>query len=204
MTLDSLSDLDMVFNAQGISEIQTPQGPGFKVVVPAAMYPPWTTDMKAVLAVWEYPTSPIGQVEDWTYKFMFPSSGNPNGLPDAWTGGLLWEWHTQTMSGNHLAIDGRAAANGPYFRFELYDPATGDYRRSLGPRVQFDHWYTARMQLKWSHGSDGWIKCWLDGAQVTDLTGATLKAGESPKLQFGFYADAQKNNEVHFAGIRRA
>ncbi len=143
----------------------------------------------------------IGSTQDWSGKFMFPSVGNVSGFPAAWRG-VVWEWHTASMSGNHIAIDpdGR-------LRIGAYNPVDQWYRYGYDPagQVQTDHWYSWRIQLKWSHGSDGFLKGWLDGNLIADFTGATLKAGESQYLQFGFYSGpGSARNEVIHAALRKA
>ena len=39
---------------------------------------------------------------------------------------------------------------------------------------------------------------------MEDFVGATIKSGETAKLQFGFYSLRQFTNEIHFAGVTKA
>ena len=134
----------------------------------------------AFLADADHLVQGAGYTEDWSGKVMFPSRGNPAGFPKEWHAGVLVEFHTETASGMHLAIDGRGRA--PRFRFAVHDPATDGYRFSYAPnRIRFGHWYSWRMKIKWSYERDGYFRGWLNGRLVAASDGATLKPGEQPE-----------------------
>jgi Polysaccharide lyase len=191
----------------GIWEVGTRYGPGFKVVCTAEMVAPWPShehQTKAVfLADADHLVQGVGYTENWSGKLMFPSRGNPGGFPKRWHAGVLVEFHTQTASGMHLAIDGRGPV--PRFRFGIYDPTTDDYRFVYAPnRIRFGHWYSWRMTIRWSNGRDGYFRGWLNGRLLATYDGPTLKQDDDhPKLQFGYYSIAELRNEVWYAAIRR-
>jgi hypothetical protein len=66
--------------------------------------------------------------------------------------------------------------------------------------VRFDQWVPFSIDVKWSYGSDGFTKLVIGGETLVDRTGPSLPRGQSPKLQFGYYAVRQLRNEVWFAG----
>ncbi len=189
----------------GIWEVKTRYGPGFKLVCTPEMTSPWEGehDTKvAFLADADHLVQGAGYTEDWSGKVMFPSRGNPAGFPKEWHAGVLVEFHTETASGMHLAIDGRGRA--PRFRFAVHDPATDGYRFAYAPnRIRFGHWYSWRMKIKWSYERDGYFRGWLNGRLVAASDGATLKPGEQPKLQFGYYSVAELRNEVWYSQIQK-
>lgn len=189
----------------GIFETATRYGPGFRAVVTPEMTAPWGGKQAWLVDV-DHLTphdSFLGTVEKWSGKFMFPSSGNPNGFPRHWHAGLLWEWHTESMSGNHFAIDGWSFAQ-PRLRFGVVKP-DGSYHFFFSRKnIQFDHWYSWRIKIKWSYGSDGFLEAAINDELRVNHTGPTLKQGERPYLQFGYYATPQLRNEVWFAEIRRS
>ena len=167
----------------------------------------WNSSTKDILAQKREDVAVVGSTEDWSFSFMLPAAGNPSGVPNRWHAGVLWEFHTQSDSGHHLAIDGRQSDGGPRLHFARYEPPWtpgSSYKHSYDSApLKFDHWYQCRMQIKWSSGDDGFLKFWLDGAVLDDYSGPTIKPGERGYLQFGYYSVAELRNEVWFAGIHR-
>jgi Polysaccharide lyase len=190
----------------GIWEVGTPHGPGFKVVATPEMTSPWGGKLAWLVDVdhltpW---ARFLGTTEDWSGKFMFPSTGNPNGFPKEWHAGVLWEHHTETETGHHIAIDG-STPRGSRIRFGVHNAAANNYRFSwANAPIVLGHWYSWRLKIKWSTGSDGFVQGWLDGKRLVNYRGPTIKVGEHPKLQFGYYATRQLRNEVWHAAIRKS
>lgn len=189
-------------NGGGMFEVSTPYGAGFRFKVTSEMTVPsggqlsLVSDQNHLLPY----GGTVGRTEDWSGRFMFPSAGNVNGFPGGWRG-VVWEWHTASMSGNHISLD---LATGR-LQFAVYLPGTSSYRYAISPlALQLDHWYSWRTQLKWSWGTDGFFKGWLDGVQLANFTGATVKQNEQPWLQFGFYCGNHSySNEALHAEIRQ-
>jgi hypothetical protein len=190
----------------GIWEVGTPHGPGFKVVATPEMTSPWGGKLAWLVDVdhltpW---TRFLGTTEDWSGKFMLPSTGNPNGFPKDWHAGVLWEHHTETETGHHIAIDG-STPRGSRIRVGVHNAAANNYRFSwANAPIVLGHWYSWRLKIKWSTGSDGFVEGWLDGKRLVNFSGPTIKVGEHPKLQFGYYATRQLRNEVWHAAIRKS
>jgi len=164
---------------------------------------PWDSTTKVDLAVMPYESSPYGTTEDWSGNLMFPSAGNPNGFPKVWHAGVLWEFHTETASGLHLALDNTSFST-PRFRLGVYTGPNTYKIYNSQTSVSFDRWYAWRLRVKWSTGSDGFVQGWIDSEQVVDYSGPTIVSSEHPKIQFGFDAKNQRRNEVWFANVHKS
>jgi chitodextrinase len=210
--IDSFSDLSGGFQPSwvnpvvpggsgggGLWEIATPLGPGFKFVATDQMPAPWDSSTKLSYAQKRYDVSPVGQYEVWDFEMLFPSSGNASGWPQSWSSGVLWEWHTATASGQHVAVDPGSGR----FRVGIHKGQAG-YEFVSGPPIPLDRWVPCKIEVKWSSSSDGVLRVTIDGQQVTNYSGPTLIPGEVPYLQFGWYGARQLRNEVWFAGIRKS
>ena len=179
----------------GIWPISTPAGPGFDFIVTDQAVTTWNPKTKAILAM-KTLTSPIGKAENWTFNLYLPKQS----LIQDWHAGVLWEFHTKSSSGHHLALDpdgtfriGRQSAYG-----EIYSFTSG------GP-VPWDRWVPVAYDVKWSLGGDGYLRVSIDGQQYLNYSGPTVFANDGdPFLQFGFYSrlGAGLTNEVRFSDIR--
>ncbi len=183
----------------GTWQVSTPQGPGFKMVVTPEMTVP-SGGKTALIADIDHLVQGEGYTEDWSGMVMFPAAGNPNGFPRNYPDwGLFWEFHSQLGVPAQMGIDTTEA---PY-RNHIYVKSMG--RKQLAPSaLEYDRWYSWRILVKWSSGSDGLFEWWLDGVKLASWTGPNLAGGESPYLQFGFYGSPELRNEVWHAQIRRA
>jgi hypothetical protein len=185
----------------GLWEVATPQGPGFKFVVTSEMQVASGGKMGLIADI-DHLTL-VGQTEDWSGMFMLPSSGN-TGFPPYGGWNCLWQWHMSNTGTTYHQLGVDALQNKLYVR--SYDP-TGGYQNTqvatAAAPLQLDHWYTFRIQVKWSSGADGFFRAWIDGTQLADWPGPTIPAGEKPYLQFGFYSAAQFTNEVWYAKLRK-
>ena len=185
----------------GIFEVSTSRGRGFRFVVTPEMRVASGGKVAQIGDV-DHLVRGEGHVEDWSGVVMFPRSGNPGGFPRGlrdW--GCLLEFITGP-DGVHTQLGVDSVLNRLYFR--VLDPRTGGRRKALGrSTIVFDRWYAFRIRLRWSSGPDGFAQFWLDGRRLASWTGATLKPGEHPHLQFGFYTAARLRNEVRWAQLRR-
>jgi len=205
----TFSDIDGVFTPEwkkpavaspagspsGIWPISTPAGPGFDFIVTDQAVTPWGSNTKAILAK-KTLTSPIGNAEKWTFNMYLPKQS----LTQDWQAGVLWEFHTDSSSGHHLAL----APDGT-FRIARQSAYGQIYSYTSGGPVPWDRWIPVEYDVKWSLGSDGYLRVSIDGKQYLNYSGATVFANDGdPYLQFGFYAarGAGLTNEVWFSGIR--
>jgi Polysaccharide lyase len=187
----------------GMWQASTPHGAGFRMVVTDEMRAVWGGKM-ALIADISHLVGPAGATEDWSGKVMFPAAGNPNGFPRNYPDwGVFFEFHSNRGVPVGMGID---TTNAPHRNTIWFSsrPSGRPKRKALAPAgLVYGRWYSWRIQLKWSSGSDGFIKWWLDGRLLADWTGPTLAAGEVPYLQFGFYSAARLRNEVVHAALRK-
>ena len=141
-------------------------------------------------------TSPIGKAEKWTFNLYLPKQS----LIQQWHAGVLWEFHTNSSSGHHLALDPDGT-----FRIGRQSAYGRNYSYTSGGPVPWDRWVPVEYDIKWSYGSDGYLRVSIDGKQYLNYSGATVFANDGdPYLQFGFYSrlGAGLTNEVRFSDIR--
>jgi hypothetical protein len=204
--IDGYDDLSAVFApgwtspavaADGFSVMSTPYGDGFEFIVPDSKIAPWDSTCKAILAVKNPAPSPIGREERWTFNMLLPRQS----LINRWHTGVLWEFHTNTGSGHHLALNSdstfriaREIANGA---------AASSYVFTTGPAVPWDQWMTVKLEVKWSSSADGYYKVWMDDVQYVDATSVPTVFDGIPYLQFGWYAERGFGitNRIQFGGI---
>ena len=204
--IDSYDDLSAVFSpewtspavaADGFSVVSTPYGDGFEFVVPDSKITPWDSTCKAILAVKRPATSPIGREQRWTFNMMLPTQS----LTDTWHTGALWEFHTDSASGHHLALNSDST-----FRIAR-EIAMGDsissYDITTGPAVRWDQWMTVNIEVKWSSSADGYYKVSIDHVPYVNATNVRTVFDGIPYLQFGWYAQrgAGITNRIQFGGI---
>jgi hypothetical protein len=202
----NLSDLVGVFSPAFTSPavanahfdtMSTPYGPGWTFTCADTDLAVWDSRSKAIIA--RYQPETIGTEVQWTFHLNLPTQ---TFLPD-WFCGVLWEFHTNTSSGHSLAIDVTSAPQ-PCFKILEYQGAssTPTYTAPLS----FNHWYKVVVQVKWSLGSDGYIRWFIDGTKWLDHSGATCFPDDGdPYLQFGYYSfTGAGTNYSQFGGITRA
>jgi hypothetical protein len=187
----------------GIWEVQTPYGRGFKMVVTPEMTVP-SGGKQALVVDFDHLVRGVGHTEVWSGMFMLPRAGNPKGFPRNYPDfAVLFEFHTEgPVNPMGIGIDTTEAPyrNNIYFSSNAVSP----HRKVLDRhQVVYDHWYSWRIRVKWSYGTDGVSECWLDGRRLASWKGPTLSQGEHPYLQFGFYSESELRNEVWHAGVRR-
>jgi hypothetical protein len=68
--------------------------------------------------------------------------------------------------------------------------------------VRFDEWVPFSIDVKRTYGSYGFTKVVTAPRPSSTGLGPSLPSGQSPKLQFGYYAVRQLRNEVWFAEVR--
>ena len=71
--------------------------------------------------------------------------------------------------------------------------------------MPWDRWVPVEYDIKWSYGSDGYLRVSIDGNQYLNYSWATVFANDGdPYVQFGFYSrlGAGLTNEVRFSDIR--
>lgn len=187
-----------------ITEISTPYGDGMRFVCNSEMEASWDADAKLSYAArdrdWEF----LGLTEEWTFHFMLPTSGNPQGVPNTWAVNAMWELgHTSNASGHHIALDmqtgqvrcrvGRQTAPG------------NSYNYAYSAALAMDVWHSVLVRCKFSLGSDGSFFCSINGATLHDSGGATMwdSGGWPGVMQWGWYGQRMLDNEIRFAALQR-
>jgi chitodextrinase len=194
----------------GMWQVSTPYGPGFKMIA--------TDEMKVMSGGKKAEQADVGHlagtaqaVEVWSGKVMFPAAGNANGFPrglPAWN--VFLQFHGQGAGLTTMGIDTGTTSSSNNIYIQTYE--NGIRRKAEDPnRLVYDKWYSWKIEVKWSSGSDGYIKWWLDGVLMrwnlengngtTTQTGPTTEANDRPWLQFGFYSMAQFTNTVFHAQV---
>jgi hypothetical protein len=202
LTINTFSDLADAFTpsytspvvprSPELTAISTPYGPGFSIACGDADITPWDSRSKCILlspntgVSWgglppRYET--VGSSVQWEWYLNLP----PQNIVQDWFCGVLWEFHDHANSGNDITVDvwDSPIHPTPVFRHIRY-PAGGEI---YSPAIQFGHWYHFVIQVKWSTGSDGFFRWFLDGAQMANWTGANYNSSLGPPyLQFGWYS----------------
>ena len=206
----NLSDLTGVFSPAWTSPavanahfntMSTPHGPGWTFTCADTDIAPWDSRCKAILANYS-DTGTIGTEVQWTFYLNLPTQT----IISQWFCGLLWEFHTLTSSGHNLSLDVTSSAVAPQPCFKIMQDTGGGATPYYTDPLIFNHWYHVMIQVKWSLGSDGYIRWFIDGTKWLDYSGATCFPGDGdPYLQFGYYSfTGAGNNYSQFGGITRA
>jgi Polysaccharide lyase len=200
-----LSDLTGVFlpawtspavaNAH-FNTMSTPYGPGLTFTCADTDIATWDSRDKAILA--QHRPETIGTEVQWTFYLNLP----PQTFLSDWFCGLLWEFHTNTSSGHNLSID---VTETPQPCFKIMRDIGGGATPYYTSALTFNHWYQVIVQVKWSLGSDGYIRWIIDGRNWLDYSGATcFPGGGDPYLQFGYYSSTGAGtNYSQFGGITK-
>jgi hypothetical protein len=186
-----------------ITEISTPHGAGLRFVCKDDMQASWDAGAKLSYAARDRTWPWIGQTEQWTFRAMFPSSGNPSGMPNAWAVNGMWEIGHTADSGHHIALDMQTGQ--PRFRVGRQFAGGNFYNYTYTPTIAMDVWHDFVVRCKWSQGSDGMFFCSINGQVMHNDTGATYFAGFGDPfvVQWGWYGTRVLSNEVQIARMRR-
>jgi polysaccharide lyase-like protein len=124
-----------------------------------------------------------GREQVWEHSILFPSDFT---IP-TWHGYNVFDFHN-TTSGNWQANFHVNFANGVLVFRGYGGPvnAGGMYTATIGP-ITKNVWYDFVYHVKWSSGSDGFFKAWVNGAQKLDHRGPTLYAGQGCYLKLANY-----------------
>ena len=132
-----------------------------------------------------------GQDEWWAHSVMFPQSYVIPPAGSVWNWGVVFDFHHTGPTGQpNFQIASLPTglefwvSGGPTVVNRPTDP--GFHRAAIGP-VTKNVWYDFMYHVKWSSGSDGFFKAWLNGQQLMNYSGATLYVGESCYLKLANY-----------------
>ena len=149
----------------------------------------------------------------WTFWLRYPSSGNPNGFPQTWFAGVTHEAaHTSSCSGHHLAIEGTGV---PHFRYMIWRPplqsgcGAANYDVFHDPEpIELDRWYQFKVEVRYSTGSDGFVRYTRDGVVRAEKLGFPSiepnYGGLAPQVGYYSAKTGVGLNEAQFADLRLA
>ena len=70
--------------------------------------------------------------------------------------------------------------------YHLSDQTNGEYYKLIDEDDLRGKWHKIEIQVKWSKGSDGFFRVWVNGEQKVDLSGQTMNA-ERVYFKYGVY-----------------
>lgn len=135
----------------------------------------------------------LGAKEKWRFDMFFPTQTWPN--VTHWMAGEVFQWHTSSASGHHLAINWDGT-----FRIGRLSGKTS-YAFTTGPKVPFNRKFPVEINIRWSRGIDGFITISIDNTMYVNFSGPTDFNDGDRRLQFGHYADRVETNEVQFTNM---
>ena len=176
----------------GLFEINTPHGPGLRIVCTDAMnyvgatpLGTWTVGRFAMMyGNTDETFRDKEQVWEWTY--MQPSAGNPQGWPNAWVTceGLTFATKNPQGSpsvGHHLFLDYGPPLRVRFGRQDFVQASGNSWQFTFGPAFPADTYVHHRLEIKWSASADGYIRCYADSGtgfkQWVNFSGVTLPTG---------------------------
>ena len=132
-----------------------------------------------------------GKTQWWSHSVRFPDDYIVPPSGGTWHWGLVFNFHHTGPTGQaNLQVvslptglafwvaGGSKVVNGPS------DP--GHYEARIGPIVK-NTWYDFVYNVKWSSGTDGYIKAWVNGVLKMNYKGPTLYTGQGCYLKLANY-----------------
>jgi len=152
-----------------------------------------------------------GRVHWWAHSILFPDDFVvPYSVAGEWAWGTVFDFHQTGPTGQaNFQIDAMPAPIGLRFRVSagpvVSDGSPGSPTREwpIGPIVR-NVWYHFVYHIRWSSGSDGFIKAWINGALRLEHSGPTLYKGMGCYLKLANYHTAfgQATSVIHARVIR--
>ena len=149
-----------------------------------------------------------GREHWWAHSVMFPSDF---ALPPAGSWATIFDFHDSRNQGGqanfHIFIqpDGTFKFRGHGGPTVVQDTVGNQYSYGavIGPVVK-NVWYDFVYHVKWSSGSDGYFKAWVNGELKLDHSGPTLYEGYGVYLKLADYHSAfgQSSSVLHDRVVR--
>ena len=144
-----------------------------------------------------------GREHWWAHSILFPtdyvSPPESAEIPNPWHAGVVFDFHNTTsgdwqanfhvtaMPDTSLHPDRPTGLN--FLGHGGVNSGDGRFTAPIGP-VARNVWYDFVYHVKWSSGSDGFIKAWVNGVLKLDHRGPTLYAGQGVYLKLANYHSA--------------
>jgi hypothetical protein len=135
-----------------------------------------------------------GRQQWWAHSLRFPDDYVVPLLGAAWHWGVVFDFH-HTAGGGQANVQVVSLPTGLAFWIAggpnvIQGPgAPGFYQQMIGPVVK-NTWYDFVYNVRWSSGSDGFIKGWVNGELKLNYQGPTLYAGKGCYLKLANYHSA--------------
>ena len=132
-----------------------------------------------------------GAEQWWSHSILFPDGYVVPPAGSTWNWGIVFDFH-HTGSTGQPNFEIVSLPTGLYFwgaggLTEVNSPGDpGFFQAPIGPVVK-NVWYNFVYHVKWSSGSDGFFKAWVNGVLKLDHVGPTLYAGEGCYLKLANY-----------------
>jgi hypothetical protein len=126
-----------------------------------------------------------GEEHWWAHSMMLPDDF---ALP-TWQMYVLFDFHNSGASGQanfHVQLGGPGNENGDMIFRGYGGSSGGEFRATVG-RPQKNVWYDFVYHVKWSSGSDGFFRAWVNGVKKLDHSGPTLYPGQGSYLKLANY-----------------
>ena len=136
----------------------------------------------------------------WAHSVMFPSDyvSPTNGF------GVVMDFHHTGSSGQaNFHVDSSRWDGQLHFRGYGGSQDQNEYGTVIGP-VQKNQWYDFVYHVRWSSGSDGFMRAWVNGKKRLDHRGPTLYSGQGCYLKLANYHSpfGQASAVIHDRVIR--
>jgi hypothetical protein len=136
----------------------------------------------------------------WAHSVMFPNDYVPaaNGF------GVVMDFHHTGSSGQaNFHLDSSRWDGQLHFRGYGGSQDQNHYETVIGP-VAKNQWYDFVYHVRWSSGSDGFMRAWVNGVKKLDRRGPTLYAGQGCYLKLANYHSpfGQGTSIIHDRVIR--
>jgi len=125
-----------------------------------------------------------GREQWWEHSLLFPDDYN---APPAGQWHIVFDFHNTGTGQANFHVDASRYDGGTlWLRGYGGIKDQGEYKAKIGPIVK-NQWYDFVYHVKWSSGSDGFMKAWVNGAQVLDHSGPTLYVNQGCYLKLANY-----------------
>jgi hypothetical protein len=119
----------------------------------------------------------------WAHSVMFPSDYVP--ATDGF--GVVMDFHHTGSSGQaNFHVDSSRWDGKLHFRGFGGSQDSNEYGTVIGSVVR-NQWYDFVYHVRWSSGSDGFMRAWVNGKKRLDHSGPTLYAGQGCYLKLANY-----------------
>jgi hypothetical protein len=136
----------------------------------------------------------------WAHSTLFPSDyiAATNGF------GVVMDFHHTGSSGQaNFHVDSSRWDGQLHFRGYGGSQDQNEYGTVIGPVVK-NQWYDFVYHVRWSSGSDGFMRAWVNGVKKLDHRGPTLYAGQGCYLKLANYHSpfGQSSAVIHDRVVR--